>query len=108
MTAAAENPAKTRLTTSNGNDGARLVNAFPKVKQRSPIKITFRFPSLSDSPPSHGATIAYMIEKAATIHPAAPGVIENRLEMDGKRGDTTNKSVPMMNNVSHPATILKR
>jgi hypothetical protein len=108
VTAAAKRPARPRLTISHENDGAKLVRTFAPVNPNNPMTMTVRFPILSAVAPNPGAAAAYRREKDATIRPALDGEMAYRCAMAGSRGETTNKSVPIVKRVTHPTANLKR
>jgi hypothetical protein len=84
------------------NVGEIAVKKLDTQNDIKPKTMKLRRPLRSESHPKTGALIAYISENTVTIHPATAGVISYSFEINGNRGDITNKSVPIINKVSHP------
>jgi len=72
----------------------KMINKPKTIKNRRPLR--------SESHPKSGALMAYISEKTVISHPATAGVIPYSLAINGNKGDMTNKSVPIINRVTHP------
>jgi hypothetical protein len=84
------------------NVGEMAVKKLDKQNDNKPKTMKRRRPLRSENHPKSGALIAYISENTVTIHPATAGVITYSLAINGNKGDITNKSVPIINKVSHP------
>lgn len=103
---ATDKPAKIRLTISHKNEGAKAVSALEIVNNNKPNVINVLRPFLSESQPKKGAEKAYVIAKTVTIHPVVAELTLYASEMNGNKGDTTNRSVPIRNKVIQPTLKL--